>query len=297
MSQNPINPQDLLRELGVDDARVIEPVGGGWGDTSMWRVERAGRMTVLRVYPAQQRHIRDREVEVLHAVTAIPVPSVEATGDPHGHPAMLISWCPGTTLYEAIWSVPELAAPLGVELGRAQAMLHQMPVTDRLRSALHTDWIGWRGSQEDTLSRAVRRSASGAESLIHLDFHPLNVMVEGVTITGVIDWSNALFGDPRADIARTYSILTWMPFPHVVSTHDAARIRFDLRRGWLRGYCDIAGPPSNLSPFLAWAAHVMVRDLRPKIGLSGFWLAENDLERLRRRAQRWLRAAGIEPET
>ncbi len=297
MSQDLLNPHELLRALGVEDTHLAEPLGGGWGDTSLWRVEHDDRVSVLRVYPSRQRHIRDREVEILRGVHMIPVPRVEATGDPGGHPVMLISWCPGMTLYDAIWTFPERAEQLGVAMGRTQATLHHLPVTERLRSALHSDWIGWSGNGDGALARELRRWSSGAQSIMHLDFHPLNVMVEGDTITGVIDWSNALIGDPRADVARTYSILTWMPFPPVEATHDVAQVRCALRRGWLRGYRDAAGPLSDLAPFLAWAAQVMVRDLGPKVGQVGFWLTESDLGRLRRRAQRWLRVAGITSET
>jgi len=50
--------------------------------------------------------------------------------------------------------------------------------------------------------RAVR------DSLVHMDYHPLNVMVEGVRVTGVLDWVNTDVGDRHLDAAMTAVILS-----------------------------------------------------------------------------------------
>ena len=50
-----------------------------------------------------------------------------------------------------------------------------------------------------------RRSA---DSLVHMDYHPLNVMVQGVRVTGVIDWVNTDVGDRHLDAAMTAVILS-----------------------------------------------------------------------------------------
>jgi len=45
-------------------------------------------------------------------------------------------------------------------------------------------------------------------SLVHMDYHPLNVMVQGVRVTGVIDWVNTDVGDRHLDAAMTAVILS-----------------------------------------------------------------------------------------
>jgi len=47
----------------------------------------------------------------------------------------------------------------------------------------------------------------GGDRLVHLDLHPMNVMI---TASGpvVIDWSNAARGEPLLDVALTYILLT-----------------------------------------------------------------------------------------
>jgi aminoglycoside phosphotransferase (APT) family kinase protein len=49
---------------------------------------------------------------------------------------------------------------------------------------------------------------SSPNSLVHMDYHPLNVMVEGVRVTGVIDWVNTDVGDRHLDAAMTAVILS-----------------------------------------------------------------------------------------
>src|SRR5262245_34511626 len=48
---------------------------------------------------------------------------------------------------------------------------------------------------------------TGGDRLVHLDLHPLNVVM---TVRGpvVIDWTNAAGGDPLLDVALTYVLLT-----------------------------------------------------------------------------------------
>ncbi len=55
--------------------------------------------------------------------------------------------------------------------------------------------------------RAARFRRS-PDSLVHMDYHPLNVMVDGVRVTGVLDWMNADVGDRHLDAAMTAMILS-----------------------------------------------------------------------------------------
>ena len=295
MSQDLPNPHQLLHTLGVEHVTRVDRIGEGWGDTQLWRVEHAGRNSVLRIYPPTQRDDRDREVEILRAELGIPIPRLEAVGDPFGMPVMLISWCPGKTIYDALWLAPERADQLGAAMGRIQATLHRTPVPDSLRSTLSDDWIGWGGVKNGSFSNQLRSRDSNDQSVIHLDLHPQNVMVEGDSISCVIDWTNAFIGDPRADIARTYSILTWVPIEPNVDAHRVQKIRTEFRRGWLRGYQEITGEVENFAPFLAWAARAMLNDLGRKVGQPGVWLTENDLARIRRRERRWSRITAVQP--
>jgi aminoglycoside phosphotransferase (APT) family kinase protein len=55
---------------------------------------------------------------------------------------------------------------------------------------------------------------SSARSIVHMDYHPLNVMVDGVRLTGVIDWVNTDVGDRHLDAAMTAVILSSSALEH-----------------------------------------------------------------------------------
>jgi len=63
----------------------------------------------------------------------------------------------------------------------------------------------------DALRRVTARAGAfrvAPPSVLHLDYHPLNVLVRGVRVTGVIDWVNTDVGDRCLDTAMTAAILS-----------------------------------------------------------------------------------------
>jgi aminoglycoside phosphotransferase (APT) family kinase protein len=51
----------------------------------------------------------------------------------------------------------------------------------------------------------------GRRAICHGDFHPQNVLMLGQTVTGVLDWPNAVIADPAYDVAATRIILACAP--------------------------------------------------------------------------------------
>ena len=62
-------------------------------------------------------------------------------------------------------------------------------------------------------------------ALVHGDFGANNLLTDGLTITGVLDWDCALYGDPLFDIATAY--LVYAPLYHILCRQ--ARIATPLR--------------------------------------------------------------------
>jgi len=80
-------------------------------------------------------------------------------------------------------------------------------------------------------------SARG-DRLVHLDLHPLNVLMSTTRGPVVIDWPNARRGDPMADVALTFAILRCgqIPVPRPVrAVLDAARAPV-MNRSFARRY-------------------------------------------------------------
>ncbi len=140
-----------------------------------------------------------------------------------------------------------------------QAVIHRIQVTSLPKTAFD-DWIRWYQVVDDDLKAQLRQVATNRSYLLHLDYHPLNVMVERGNVSGVLDWANARPGDPRADVARTYTILVVEPHaPHEPFWYRL--VRRILARAWLNGYQEIAGELDNTSVFFAWAGTIMPADL------------------------------------
>ena len=91
-------------------------------------------------------------------------------------------------------------------------------------------------------------------------------MTDGTRVTGVLDWTNARAGDPRADAARTITILRVDVTRRGVSLVLERGVRSLFERGWRHGYAQAAGPLGDLTLFYAWAGAVMGRDLAYKRG-------------------------------
>jgi aminoglycoside phosphotransferase (APT) family kinase protein len=54
----------------------------------------------------------------------------------------------------------------------------------------------------------------GPTSVVHMDYHPQNVLVEGLRVTGIIDWASATMGDRHFDAATTSVILSTSAMEH-----------------------------------------------------------------------------------
>jgi len=85
-------------------------------------------------------------------------------------------------------------------------------------------------SQEKAAARDALIRLPDGDKVLHGDFHPDNVFVDGDDVT-VIDWVDACCGDPAADIART----AWLLSPAVIAgemvVRRAARLLSDAVRG------------------------------------------------------------------
>jgi aminoglycoside phosphotransferase (APT) family kinase protein len=282
-----MEPREALAALGVYDAGKLWRATGGL-DTEVWRVERPGGACALRLFRAGQARVAHREAAALRAAAAggIPVPAVLAEGTHDARPLLLLAWCPGRTLAASLQATPWRVWTLGRQLGALHARIHALSPPASLPT-----WLEWSGPVEPALRRAIDSAQPRDGALLHLDYHPLNVLVVRERLGCVLDWVNARAGDPRADLARTEALLLAPPLaPGLARPAVRALLRL-LAAAWRVGYVRAAGPPHDLAAFRAWAAATMARDLESHLGKPGSGVTPEYLVQLRRRAQRLLRAA------
>ena len=282
-----LDPHAILAALGIADADQIEPVTGG-ADTTIWRVQQSGNTYALRVFRPEQAETCAREVAAMEAARAggVAVPDVIRRGVWENRPVLLLSWIAGRTLAQQLQNSPALIWTLGTAFGRTQAAIHRLDPPEHFDPAA---WIEWAGDEPELKARLYDLPTRKTK-LLHLDFHPLNVMADGARsarISGVLDWANARAGDPRADFARTYTILRVEPYSPTGDSPLMAVVRRVLERAWRRGYQGAGGTLDEMALFYAWAGAVMLRDLSPRIGKPGHWLQDRHLDPLRAWTARW----------
>lgn len=274
-----------------------EVVAGGQ-DTAIWKFSTEdGKWHALRLFRAGQSEGARREQLAMQAAAAsVPVPAIEAAGEWESRPVVILSWCAGAPLLAGLEKKPWLVWKLGRLLGETQAAIHRLPAPAELAAGAPDYWLRRGGERAHALAEQLRAQDLSTSTLVHMDYHPLNVLADGSTITGVIDWPGAAAGDCRADLAFTTAILQAAPIPP-----DPLRPLFKLARGilykaWRRGYEDAAGLKINdaeLAPFLAWAGTVMLDEAEPRAREGRPWPSMSDLKPIEDWAGRWKKRAGL----
>jgi len=217
--------------LGLDPAG-LRGLRGASG--SSWDAGSA----VLRVGP---RVLLDRELAASGAAAAVlPVPRVLDRADFADRCALLLEWLPGRPAGELALGDPGPAGAAGRACGRVHDMLAAVAAPAGLRPA----------------PGAPEPPSDGQARLLHLDLHPLNLLVsdDGTAVTGVLDWANTHAGDPVLDRARSWAVLTLDPMAR------GAR----ALPGWaaLAGGWSEAGRLGELPVAArAWACEFMLADL------------------------------------
>lgn len=291
-----VDPRAALADLGLPAPVACSPVGGGaWA--ALWRVVDTEGTWALRVLPTGADAAARREVAVMAVARAggVPVPVLRATGTFGDHPVLVTAWVPGHTVADALARRPWRAWALGHACGDVLATIHQVSAPPSLRANPGDSWLEMVAA--GPLGRDIQARLAGCDRnsvLIHLDFHPANVLTDGRRVTGVVDWTNAGAGDWRADVARTWSILRLDVGRPGVLTPLGRLVLAVFTAGWWAGYrqaarrANVPAVPrrlAGLALFHAWAGSYMVRDLAGRRdaafwqradGWIGHWLARAD---------------------
>lgn len=307
-----LDPAAILAHLGVVGVADIVAITEG-ADTALWRVRHVGGVSALRVLRAEQTAVAAREAAAMGAAAAggIPVPRIERFGtwpDVSGaeRPVFLLEWLFGFTVLAALLGRPWRAEAIGRRFGRVQARIHALPAPPALRT-IPGRWLSLVETEEPALVARLRALVPRTDALLHLDYHPLNVLLEGGRdfdpaqriptcgpVVGVIDWTNARAGDPRTDYANTAALIATMRGWTGLPPRYERAARHRLLRGWRRGYRDVAGPLRDLAPFHAWAGANIRRDVAHRLGQPGSYVTPAYLDRLQRYTAYWKRRAGVE---
>jgi aminoglycoside phosphotransferase (APT) family kinase protein len=231
----------LRRQLsaGVGFAETPAPLSGGF-DTTILAFRLSGAPAdwsmplIIRVITrgaSGPRVLREAAVHAALVKEGFPVPRVllhYAEPAPLGAPFLIMERLPGETMWSATakGGVPAFLA-MPRRLAELHARLHRLDgeaLADSAR-ALGVDpaVMGVQADVERLHRRIAREGLAGllpgadwlignfpspvqAEVICHGDFHPLNIMMDGARLSGVIDWANVVIGEPAYDVAALRTI-------------------------------------------------------------------------------------------
>jgi len=291
------DPVAILSALGWQAEGPITPVAGGW-DNHLWRFVTAdGRRHALRVYrayegrdPAAAAHTAANEAAAMNAARAagLPAPAVEALSDYNGAPCFILEWMPGVPMLDALGSRPWRLERLGREFGRLQARLHRADPAG-LRELRAEDLRGI--IPDEDLNQRVIRELSG-RTFCHLDYHPINVLVDKGKLSAILDFTPAAVTDLRLDLAMTKAALLVAPLPPSPLNPLLQVVRRLLARAWERGYRLEAGAFPLTPLFEAAAISRFVVETRRAVDEGRGWATAKDVAAMERAYERALAAAG-----
>ena len=289
-----VEPGDALAALGFLATSDPVRLTGGW-DTLLWRFTADdGSDHVLRCFHlpgAAETARRERIALEACAAAGLTAPRIEAVGEFHGLPIAVQCWCPGTPLLTLLEKRPWAVGRLGRLFGSTQARLHEVTAPNELQATAPRDWASRVGDEYAHLAEEAISLAPSTATLIHLDYHPLNVVVDKRGQAAVIDWEFVAAGDPRADLAVTAATLLAAPLPPGPLRPLLNLTRTLVMRTWERGYRDIVGTMPDYRPLLPWAGAMLLCQTEMALGREGVWGTEKDLESLRRLIPVWTKDA------
>ena len=227
----------LLSEQIGDDVAEVHPLAGGFFSRA-FAANAGGREYVVRLNPgahAGESFAKDNYAWQHFASPALPTPRVVAIGETIEGCYAISERVPGFTLAEfsivkrrsllpEVLDTFEAISKADVRTSRGYGSWDgsgdgQYPSWQHYLAAIATNdpdgyYQNWHGLfcdsflERDVYETVYRQLLRLAEycpeerALIHNDFQVENILAEKQRITGVIDWANALYGDPLYDVAR-----------------------------------------------------------------------------------------------
>ncbi len=183
----------------------------------------------------------DRELLAMAAAAhVVPVPAVIDRADVAGAAAVLLERLPGRTAADTARAGLAQARAAGQACGSVHARLARVPAP----AGLPAPGDAPAQARED-----------GRPRLLHLDLHPLNLLVSTTgALTGVLDWANAAAGPAVLDRARTWAILTLDPTARAWQASPVFQAFF-------AGWAEEAGLDEIPPAARAWACRFLLADL------------------------------------
>jgi len=201
---------------------------------------------VLRMPPTVTQSLI-REIELMKSLyhEGIPVPHVleydPTYENPLGHPFMIMERLEGTNLLEAAGNLNKTqTGNLLRDTARTLYRIHRVNTTNlkvmkftTLKSFIDSGISNIRRFAafshmrnfekfENWMQKNRPSETTYNKALIHNDFHPLNIMVSGESLSGILDWVDAIVGEVQVDVALFSLLAEAAGYPELARTFVSA---------------------------------------------------------------------------
>src|SRR6516162_1514029 len=202
---------------------------------------------VVKLYrspAAKQAAFREAANHAAVEAMGLPVPAVWGVQRIDARWGIVFDRVKHASLAEQMRGDP-IAMPHYLEtLAALQARIHAQPASQfsslKLRLAANIARVNVLDEPRKRVLLTRLADMPEGDRLCHGDFHPINVLGE-VSLPVVIDWPDACWGDPAADVCRSYLLLR---------LHAA-----DIAEPYLDAYCSISNMPrANIFDWLPYVA-------------------------------------------
>lgn len=174
---------------------------------------------------------------------------------PDGRSAIIFDRLDGEALTTVAERRPYRLLAVARTLARAHAAVHAASsdafpdVRDVAADLLDAAPLARLNAADRAALRSRIHALPAGNSVLHLDFHPLNVFVHhasttSATATATIDWQSSASGHPAADVASTCILFTEAElFPGISAAQKLLyqSVRRVMLRGYLKEYRSITG--------------------------------------------------------
>jgi hygromycin-B 4-O-kinase len=229
-----ISPESIATYLRSHYAQVgtLEAIAEG-EESQAFAIEADGQALVVRVNRGREGFEKDRLAA--DRFTAVPVPAIFAIDALEGAWICVSERARGETL-QALGAAA--ARYGGAILGALDAIAGSdvsfvtgagpFDVAGRGASASWTGFVTAIDGPDDLVRRINGRRYPDLRKLVHADFGSNNVLVADGEVTAVIDWSEAMAGDPLYDFANLFFWRSWLDCMEVqcrhIETHHPERL-------------------------------------------------------------------------
>ena len=194
----------------MKDATELRKIAEG-REAEMFAWEDGAILRLMREAGTEQRNQWQAAAIEAARSRGVRVPAVLGATTMMGRPGLIMERIEGPDMLTLIGRRPWATFRVGRICGEVHAQLHEVrapsaipPLKEMLKRRIEST-----GELPPHLAEFALEVLDGlpdGDRLCHGDFHPGNILLAGDEPV-VIDWSNALRGDPMADVARTRMML------------------------------------------------------------------------------------------